>query len=98
MKSKYSKGERKVQGRNLTQRRYRLWSKSPHCACCGEWTDITVGTNRPFHLDHIIALVNGGADEDHNLQVLCIKCHDEKTQVDVGNKPRVNIGLDGWPI
>lgn len=93
-----TRDERDVKGRHLTQRRYRIWSKNPHCAHCGKLTDIAVGTDRPFHLDHIQALVNGGKDIDSNLQVLCIPCHDIKTQIDLGNKPRVTTGLDGWPI
>jgi 5-methylcytosine-specific restriction endonuclease McrA len=29
-------------------------------------------------MDHIIALVNGGANEDHNIQILCQPCNNQK--------------------
>lgn len=31
------------------------------------------------HVDHIIPLEDGGADEDANLQTLCSRCHGRKT-------------------
>ena len=33
-----------------------------------------------FHLDHIVALANGGDNELTNIQVLCIPCHLQKTK------------------
>jgi 5-methylcytosine-specific restriction endonuclease McrA len=42
------------------------------CACCGEH----LGDN--FHLDHIVPLVLGGANEDWNIQLLRAKCNMEK--------------------
>lgn len=46
------------------------------CANCGRawfpWRD---------HVDHIIELADGGADDDSNLQLLCNEpCHREKTE------------------
>src|ERR1700687_4037818 len=35
-----------------------------------------------LHLDHIVALSNGGADETSNLQTLCANCHALKTLAD----------------
>jgi 5-methylcytosine-specific restriction enzyme A len=32
-----------------------------------------------WHVDHVIALENGGSDDDDNLQVLCDWCHGQKT-------------------
>ena len=34
------------------------------------------------HLDHIVALSHGGADELKNLQILCIGCHGEKSETE----------------
>jgi 5-methylcytosine-specific restriction endonuclease McrA len=36
-------------------------------------------------IDHIIALSRGGTNEDHNLQILCSWCHDDKTHGDEGD-------------
>jgi 5-methylcytosine-specific restriction protein A len=39
--------------------------------------------------DHIVALCNGGAHAESNLQPLCtIPCHEEKTKDDVATKAR----------
>ncbi len=48
--------------------------------------------------DHVVALVNGGADDESNLQPLCEAHHDAKTSVDLDRRPpRPAIGIDGWP-
>ena len=38
-----------------------------------------------FHIDHIMPLSAGGSNDDDNLQVLCLKCHQEKTESEVEN-------------
>lgn len=58
---------------------------------CGKLTDYPFG----FQLDHKIPLHKGGPDEDSNLQVLHIECHDKKTQKDMGNKERLEFDEDG---
>jgi 5-methylcytosine-specific restriction protein A len=30
-------------------------------------------------VDHIIPLWKGGSDDEHNKEVLCVRCHDTKT-------------------
>jgi len=37
-------------------------------------------TKGKFHLDHIVALANGGDNGIKNFQVLCIPCHLQKTE------------------
>ena len=49
-------------------------------------------------LDHIVALSNGGTNDEDNLQGLCAACHEIKTTADLGYKPRVTTGIDGWPV
>ena len=51
-----------------------------------------------FHADHIVPLFKGGLDVDLNMQVLCIPCHDTKTNTDMGRTNKVRIGVDGWPV
>lgn len=48
-------------------------------------------------IDHIVALVNGGADDETNMQCLCKECHRIKTAKDLGHVVRKKIGIDGWP-
>ena len=45
------------------------------CQVC----QIRIHPGQAWDLDHIIPLAMGGADEVHNLQVLCIPCHRDKT-------------------
>lgn len=91
----YDNADGRMRGRKLQARRLRVWQTDPHCAVCRSLTDITTGTARPFQLDHITALVNGGEDADDNCQVLCINCHDKKTQVDMGRKERQSFDSMG---
>lgn len=39
-------------------------------------------------------------DAPSNLQCICKPCHDEKTATENGRtyRPKVQIGLDGWPV
>lgn len=49
------------------------------------------------HVDHIKPKAKGGTDAESNLQSLCVACHEAKTLVDAGSRPRPVIGADGWP-
>lgn len=49
---------------------------------CGRY----VGDGKPFHADHIVALINGGENRESNLQILCDWCHADKTKIDVAEK------------
>lgn len=79
-----SPSEQRITGRRLQARRLRVWAENPLCARCGQLTDFPHG----FHLDHVVALVNGGEDTEANCQVLCVDCHDAKTADDLGHRAR----------
>ncbi len=81
---------KRIRGRALQTLRMRLMSASPICAMCR--------TAVATEVDHIVALTNGGGNEDDNLQCLCAECHEVKTLEDMGQRPRVDIGIDGWPV
>ena len=49
------------------------------CARCG----VAVAAGE-YEMDHKVALCRGGKDIIDNMQVLCIKCHDDKTFDDCG--------------
>lgn len=46
------------------------------------------GREKP-QFDHIVALINGGANAEFNLQPLCRPCHGMKTKADVAEKSHV---------
>ena len=48
-------------------------------------------------VDHIVPKAQGGSDELDNLQAINRECHQRKTQVENGAKPKARIGADGWP-
>jgi 5-methylcytosine-specific restriction protein A len=53
--------------------------------CCEECTLLIAGKLRPEY-DHKVALINGGAHGEANLQLLCSECHKVKTRADVADK------------
>jgi len=80
----------RIRGRALQVLRNRLLCANPMCAMC----KVAAATE----LDHIVALSNGGTNDEDNLQGLCAACHEIKTTADLGHKPRVITGVDGWPV
>jgi 5-methylcytosine-specific restriction endonuclease McrA len=53
-----------------------------HCANCSR----KLHAGDEWQADHKIALINGGANRESNLQVLCEWCHKPKTVFDVAQK------------
>lgn len=92
--AKYDNTDARLRGRALQARRLRKWVEADGCcAKCGRLTNYPDG----FQLDHIKALVNGGEDKEDQTQVLCLPCHETKTNQDLGRTEKVRIGADGWP-
>jgi 5-methylcytosine-specific restriction endonuclease McrA len=56
--------------KGLSERLFKL--QRGKCACCGK----PLGDN--FHLDHIMPLALGGANEDWNIQLLTRRCNAQK--------------------
>jgi len=52
------------------------------CRCCG----VTIRAGMAWQCDHIVAVINGGANREANLQTLCGPCHGLKTAADVAEK------------
>lgn len=91
-----SKNQR-IRGRKLQWIRKTYFAKFPFCEECLKEKIYISATE----LDHIIAITNGGEDSPNpfvNRQGLCKEHHDKKTKIDLNYKPRVKIGLDGFPI
>lgn len=85
---------KRIRGRQLQTLRQRLFLINPLCVLCERAGRLSVATD----LDHIVALVNGGGNEEENLQGLCAACHVDKTAVDLGQQVKTVIGPDGWPV
>ncbi|MEJ7667701.1 MAG: HNH endonuclease signature motif containing protein [Casimicrobiaceae bacterium] len=86
---------KRLAGRKLQERRARWFRAHPLCAACDELGITRLGTQ----LDHIVPLSKGGSDTDEaNYQSLCAEHHEEKSLREKGYKPRVRIGIDGWPV
>lgn len=62
------------------------------CQACGRVTE-------GGEVDHIVPLAKGGTDDPSNLQWLCREpCHADKTAREMGVRPKVEIGADGYPV
>lgn len=84
----------RLRGRKGVERRARWLRAHPLCVECSKQGRVTAATVP----DHIIALTNGGVDDETNLQSLCAEHHRQKTARDLGSTPKRTIGPDGWPI
>ncbi len=84
----------RIRGRTLQTLRARLLMANPLCVVCQRAGRVRLATD----LDHIVALVNGGSNDDANLQGLCAPCHIDKTAKDLGFTRQPRIGPDGWPL
>lgn len=51
-------------------------------------------------VDHIVPRSKDGSNNLSNLMSVCAPCHAEKSKREAqpNYKPRVEIGLDGWPV
>lgn len=74
--------------RSMTQQRALkiFQARGGTCAECGPKRKLRPGDD--WDVDHIIALENGGTDDDRNLQVLCEWCHKPKTADDHGKSAK----------
>jgi 5-methylcytosine-specific restriction protein A len=85
---------KRITGRRLQEKRRRLFQQQPLCVRCEAKGRVRLATQR----DHVIALAHNGPDIESNTQGLCAECHAEKTATDLNFKPRMRVGLDGYPV
>lgn len=86
---------KRLSGRTGMRRRAAWLGAHPLCVGCmsespARYVPATV-------VDHVVALVNGGADDETNLQSLCGEHHRIKTARDMGYRPHTGASIDGWP-
>jgi 5-methylcytosine-specific restriction protein A len=74
--------------------RARVLRANPLCVACQRKGRTSIATE----VDHTVPLFKGGTDDEANLAGLCDECHKVKTADDLGQAPRVTIGIDGWPV
>lgn len=48
-----------------------------------------LGPADKWQADHVLAIINGGANRESNLRCICDWCHKAKTKTDVGEKASV---------
>jgi len=65
-----------MRGRRLQRARAQLFDEHPLCVQCQAEGRVTVACIR----DHIVPLAEGGTDDRANVQPLCQRCSDLKTQ------------------
>ena len=63
------------------------------CAECKSSCRVRVA----HEVDHIVPKAHGGTDALDNLQAINRECHMHKTTLDLGQRVRPHIGIDGWP-
>ena len=84
----------RIRGRRLQEIRARHFRHAPLCVHC-----YARGVIREWeHLDHIVALANGGKDVASNRQGLCAECHAEKTRKDLGQAEQTRFDASGRVI
>ena len=83
---------KRLRGSAGVKDRARILWQEPMCRVCDKAASVQV--------DHITPLSKGGTDDRDNKQGICKPCHDAKTAREGGyeTRPKVTIGVDGWPI
>lgn len=74
----------RLRGRRLQALRTRLLRHSPLCVIClaaGRYKAATV-------IDHKVPRIEGGSDDESNLQALCGPCHKVKTAAEAARRSR----------
>jgi len=81
----------RLTGRVGVEQRKRIRERDNYCCqMCGRATPVGA-------VDHKVALVNGGSNDDTNLQLLCDPCHEDKTRADLGQRVKTGTNASGMP-
>ena len=65
--------------------RLRVWDRARgRCQIC----DRKLGPSDRWEVDHVVALINGGAHAEANMQIACSWCHPAKSAADVAEKAK----------
>lgn len=82
----------RIRGRKLQGRNARILDHEPLCRICKAAGRIAAATE----VDHIVALCNGGTEDESNLQPTCKKCNELKGITERGDAAKAHElqGLD----
>lgn len=80
----WTQNAHRLRGRGLQRARERLFREEPFCRTCRAQGRKVLATVR----DHILALAEGGAEDEANVQPLCRPCSDAKTQAEAARGRR----------
>ena len=58
--------------------RKRMWAQGGKCAICRASLGALYARPPGYHIDHRVALANGGANDPANIQLLCVTCNLKK--------------------
>jgi len=88
--------DNRIRGSALQKIRREHFARDPLCVHCRAKGLTRLATE----LDHVVPLHKGGTDTADNRQGLCTEHHVEKSKTERGHayKPRVRIGIDGFPV
>lgn len=89
-----SSPDKRIRGRKGVELRKRRLRNEPLCRMCKAEGRVTAATVP----DHITPLAKGGEDVDSNIRCLCAKHHDQVTREEFGQRKKLRISIDGWPI
>lgn len=85
----------RLRGRAAVKQRTRRLQRTNYlCQDCKAKGKIAVAEE----VHHVVALKDGGSDEDSNTVNLCKPCHLARGAEQFGHRKRVQIGLDGFPV
>ena len=88
---------RKLTGRPWRRLRDQILQRDNYLCTCKDCKKRKV-PKPADEVDHVVPLAKGGTDDPSNLASMNIHCHALKTLIDSGQKPKVEIGADGWPV
>ena len=99
MRSNWSNESRQERGYGADYQRARKLVVARDCGLCqtcrraGRITSFT-------QCDHILSKTKGGTNDASNLELICDRCHEIKSQAEQGKTRRFKSipGKDGWPV
>ena len=84
----------RIRGRAGVKQRNRIRARDCGlCQPCRRAGRLALG----FEVDHVVALANGGTNDDDNLELTCAQCHRVKTAADLGYTVREGCDAAGNP-